>query len=109
MGQGPCTSASVSCVTSAKGTSPTRSPVYCDSQSAGVHVPRNGVDHQESGFRGPVQGDRMVAEVKAIIHCRCTDGAHLSMHYGSSRSRVHLVVDVHVARLFSRLLDRISS
>ena len=66
-----CTSASVPYATSAKGTSPTRSPVFRerkDSPSARVHAPLNGVDHQESRFGAPVQGDGVVAEVRTIVH-----------------------------------------
>ena len=32
-----------------------------------VHVARNGIDRQVSGFRMPVQGDCVITEVKTIV------------------------------------------
>ena len=47
------------------------------SNCAKVHVPRNGVNRQESGFGVPVQGDCAVAELKAIMDAQM---AGISLH-----------------------------
>ena len=89
---------------------PNDHPSFCerkDSPSAGVASVTAQSKSTCTSKWGPSPGERVRgvrpegdhAVARSQSDRRCTDGAHLFMHYGSSRSRTRLVVDV--ARLFS--------